>query len=85
MRKDIEIANLQMNAKVDAVTSVAHSGIAANAGAIAALKAVVDGITCTRVCKDAICPEVMPRWNAWSAPTDNAPATQPVTGVVNAI
>lgn len=32
----------------------------------------------------AICPEVMPRYNSYTAPTDTAPATQPVTGTVQA-
>lgn len=27
-----------------------------------------------------ICPEVMPRYNSWTAPTSEAPATQPITG-----
>ena len=34
--------------------------------------------------KDAICPEVMQRWNSWTAPTGEAPATQPISGSVNA-
>lgn len=33
--------------------------------------------------KDSICPPVMPRYNTWEAPTDTAPATQPVTGTIN--
>ncbi|MCM1512594.1 MAG: hypothetical protein NC112_05745 [Oxalobacter formigenes] len=33
--------------------------------------------------KDSICPEVMQRWNSWTAPTGEAPATQPVSGSVN--
>lgn len=85
MRKDIEIATLRMDAKIDNVACMARSGIAANAGAIAELERIVKGITCTKVCKDQICPEVMPRWNAWEAPTNAAPATQPVTGTINAV
>ncbi|MCZ4065744.1 hypothetical protein NB636_07870 [Oxalobacter aliiformigenes] len=34
--------------------------------------------------KDSICPEVMPRWNSWTTPTGEAPATQPISGTVNA-
>ena len=90
LRKDVEISKLEtkvgmerLDNKIDMVASHATCGINANSAAIAGLKAVVDGITCTKVCKDSICPEVMPRWNAWEAPTDNAPATQPVTGSVN--
>lgn len=33
--------------------------------------------------KDSICPEVMPRYNTYTAPTDPAPATQPISGSVN--
>lgn len=34
------------------------------------LKHVVDGITKIVIPKDAICPEVMPRFNSWTAPTE---------------
>ena len=84
MRKDIEIATLRMAGKIDQVANTAAAGITANSTAIAALEKVVGGIVCTKVCKDSICPEVMPRWNAWEAPTAVAPATQPVTGTINA-
>lgn len=33
--------------------------------------------------KDSICPPVMERYNSWVAPTDNAPATQPISGTVS--
>lgn len=36
-----------------------------------------------KISKDDICPEVMPRWNSWTAPTGEAPAVQPITGSVN--
>lgn len=35
-----------------------------------------------KISKDDICPEVMPRWNSWTAPTDTAPAVQPISGSV---
>lgn len=35
-----------------------------------------------KISKDDICPEVMPRWNSWTAPTAEAPAVQPVTGSI---
>lgn len=50
---------------------------------IAALANTVGGITKTVVSTTAICPEVMLRYNSWTAPTADAPATQPVTGTVN--
>ena len=43
----------------------------------------LDSITSTIVPRTAICPEVMPRYNTWTAPTDPAPATQPITGSVD--
>lgn len=36
-----------------------------------------------KISKDDICPEVMPRWNSWTAPTGEAPAVQPITGSVS--
>lgn len=85
LRKDVEISALKSDAKIDQVACMARNGIGANSAAIASLQAIVDGITCRKVCKDQICPEVMPRWNAWEAPTAVAPATQPVTGTINAV
>lgn len=32
--------------------------------------------------RDSICPEVMPRYNTFTTPTDPAPAVQPVTGSI---
>lgn len=40
-------------------------------------------ITTTVIPRTAICPEVMPRYNSFVTPTDNAPATQPVTGNID--
>lgn len=42
----------------------------------ARLGMLVGRITKTVVPTDAICPEVMPRYNSWTAPTNVAPATQ---------
>lgn len=50
--------------------------------AIANLANTVSGITKVVIPTTAICPEVMPRYNSWTAPTADAPATQPVTGTV---
>ena len=43
----------------------------------------LDSITKTVIPRTAVCPEVMPRWNSWTAPTDSAPATQSITGTVD--
>ena len=85
MRKDIEIAKLQTNAKIDAVTAVAHSGIERLGSAYAALKAEVDGFMCHGIRKDSICPPVMERYNQWEAPTSAAPNVQPVSGTINVV
>ncbi len=76
-------AQSEMNRRVDDVANKAACGISANAAGIAALKHVVDGITAIHVPTSVICPEVMPRWNAFQVPEAAAPATQPVTGTVN--
>ena len=43
------------------------------------MQAILNSITKTVVAKDAICPEVMPRYNSWVAPTDTAPDATPAT------
>ena len=43
----------------------------------------LDTITSTVIPRTAICPEVMPRYNSWVAPTEAAPATQPVVGNID--
>ena len=50
---------------------------------IAALANTVSGITKTVIPATAVCPEVMLRYNSWTAPTSEAPATQPVTGTIS--
>lgn len=85
LRKDVEISTLRAENKIDRVADMAKCGISSNSAAIASLQAIVDAITCRKVCKDQICPEVMPRWNSWTAPTAEAPAVQPVTGTINAV
>lgn len=71
------------NAKIDAVAAAANCGINQNSAAIAALQSTVNGITRTIIPRTAICPEVMQRYNSWTAPTDSAPATQPISGSVD--
>lgn len=78
-------ANSEMLRHVDDVANKAACGINSNAAGIAALKHVVDSITALHIPTNVICPEVMPRWNSWEAPTNQAPATQPIVGTVNSI
>ena len=47
--------------------------------AIQALQNTVNGITKTVIPLNVICPQAMTRWNSWTAPTNTAPDTQPVT------
>lgn len=75
----------RLNNKIDRVADHASCGINRLTDAVAGISKIVDGITCTKVCRDAICPEVMPRYNSWTAPTAEAPATQPVTGTISVI
>lgn len=71
------------NARIDTVAQTASCGIAQNSAAIASLQQTVAGITRTIIPRTAICPEVMERWNSWTAPTATAPAVQPVTGTID--
>ena len=58
---------------------------AVNAERLSQLSATVGAITHTVIPRSVICPEVMPRYNSFVAPTAEAPATQSVTGTINAI
>ncbi len=75
-------ANSEMLRHVDDVANKAACGISANAAGIAALRSVVDGITAIHIPAAVVCPEPMPRWNSYEVPTNQAPATQPVSGSV---
>lgn len=72
----------QMNGRIDTVAQSASCGIAQNSAAIASLQNTVNSITATIIPQSVICPPVMPRYNTWTAPTDTAPATQPISGTV---
>lgn len=85
--KNAEIADLreklirsELGAKIDSVAQTCGCGIAQLNNAVASLQNTVNGITQTIIPQSAICPPVMPRYNSYTAPTDTAPATQPVTG-----
>lgn len=64
---------LALNGKIDQVASAAKCCCEANSTAIASLQALVGKITQTSVSTSAICPEVMPRYNSWTAPTTTTP------------
>lgn len=87
MKSNAEIADLreklvrsELGAKIDSVAQTCGCGIAQLNNAVASLQNTVNGITQTIIPQSAICPPVMPRYNSYTAPTDTAPATQPVTG-----
>lgn len=63
-----------LNGKIDQVASAAKCCCEANSTAIAGLQALVGKITQTSISTSAICPEVMPRYNSWTAPTTTTPA-----------
>nr|DAH22666.1 MAG TPA: hypothetical protein [Caudoviricetes sp.] len=87
MKSNAEIADLreklirsELGGRIDSVAQTCGCGIAQLNNAVASLQNTVNGITQTIIPQSAICPPVMPRYNSYTAPTDTAPATQPVTG-----
>ena len=69
-------------AKVENLATTATCNFNAVNTAIANLANTVNGVTKTVIPTTAICPEVMPRYNSWTAPTADAPAQQAVTGSI---
>lgn len=69
--------------KIESLANVTTCSFNAVNTAIANLANTVNGITKCVIPATAICPEVMPRYNSWTAPTADAPATQQVTGSVS--
>ena len=89
--KNSELAELreklvrsELGAKIDAVASTCGCGISQLNTAVTGLSNTLNAITATIIPQSAICPPVMPRYNSFTTPTDTAPATQPVSGVVKA-
>lgn len=62
-----------MTNKINTVAQTSACGISQLQNAVSCINATLSGITKTVVPKDAICPEVMSRYNSWTAPT--TPAT----------
>ena len=79
-----KLVRAELGAKIDSVAQTCGCGIAQLNNAVASLQNTVNGITQTIIPQSAICPPVMPRYNAWQAPatTEVAPATQPISGTV---
>lgn len=69
--------------KIESLANVTTCSFNSVGTAITNLANTVNGITKLVIPPTAICPEMMPRYNSWTAPTADAPATQPVTGNVS--
>lgn len=74
LQGQIREQGLALNSKIDQVASAAKCCCEANSTAIASLQALVGKITQTVIPTSAICPEVMTRYNSWTAPTTTTPA-----------
>lgn len=79
-----KLVRAELGAKIDTVAQTCGCGINQLNTAVAGLSSTLNAITATIIPQSAICPPVMPRYNSFTTPTDTAPATQPVTGVVKA-
>lgn len=83
IRDELALREQIMAGKVESLANVTTCSFNAVNTAISNLANTVNGITKCVIPATAICPEVMPRYNSFVAPTADAPATQPVTGSVN--
>ena len=83
IRDELALREQVMAGKIESLANATTCNFNAVNTAIANLANTVSGITKVVIPTTAICPEVMPRYNSWTAPTADAPATQPVTGTVN--
>lgn len=83
IRDELALREQIMAGKIESLANATTCNFNAVNTAIANLANTVSGITKVVIPTTAICPEVMPRYNSWTAPTADAPATQPVTGTVN--
>lgn len=83
IEKEAKLREELMLCKVENLANVTQCRFNSVDTAIANLANTVSGITKCVIPTTAICPEVMPRYNSWTAPTAAAPAQQPVTGSIN--
>lgn len=78
-----ELREQIMHEKIDKVALMANNGITALAGTVAYIQNIVNGITEVSVPINKVCPQPMPQYNSWTAPTATAPTnvtlTNPVT------
>ena len=78
-----QLVREQLNRRIDQCCCETNGRINQLNQSVYQLTQTLGSITSTVIPRTAICPEVMPRYNSFVTPTDNAPATQPITGSVN--
>lgn len=80
IRDELALREQIADGKIAQLACQVNNGFSSTNAALANLQNTINTITRTVIPKDAICPEVMPRYNQWVAPTatETAPATQPV-------
>jgi hypothetical protein len=78
-----QIVREQLNRRIDQCCCETNGRINQLNQSVYQMSQTLGSITTTVIPRTAICPEVMPRYNTWTAPTDPAPATQPVTGNID--
>ena len=87
LQKTTELENRlirsELNNRIDQCCCTMNQGLVALQGTVNGLVGTVNSITTTVIPSTAICPEVMLRYNTWTAPTAVAPATQPVVGNID--
>ena len=83
MKELMDLREQIVLSKVNEVATVTKCNLDQVNCSIAALANTIGGVTKTVIPITAICPEVMTRYNSWTAPTSEAPATQPVTGTIS--
>lgn len=67
-----KLVRAELGAKIDSVAQTCGCGISQLNNAVAAMSSTLGSITETVVPKSAICPEVMGRYNSWTAPTTSS-------------
>lgn len=78
-----QLVREQLNRRIDQCCCETNGRINDLTGRVYGMGRTLDSITTTIIPQTAICPPVMPRYNSWVAPTDTAPATQPIVGTVD--
>lgn len=64
-----KLVKAELGARIDTVAQTCSCGISQLNNAVAAINTTLGAITQTVIPKSAICPEVMSRYNSWTAPT----------------